>query len=103
MQVSNRVVDLVQEGVDVALRVRPTLDDSGSLIVKNLGNSQGLLVASPAQLERQGRPQSVEDLRRLSTVGDVGRRRHVPAGSCWGRAAASTSSSTVPATRPMTC
>lgn len=68
MQVSNRVVDLVQEGVDVALRVRPTLDDSGSLIVKNLGNSQGLLVASPAQLERQGRPHSVEDLRRLSTV-----------------------------------
>jgi len=68
MQVSNRVVDLVQEGIDVALRVRPTLDDSGSLIVKNLGNSQGLLVASPAQLERQGRPHSVEDLQRLSTV-----------------------------------
>ena len=68
MQVSNRVVDLVQEGVDEALRVRPTLDDSGSLIVKNLGNSQGLLVASPAQLERQGRPRSVEDLRQLTTV-----------------------------------
>lgn len=68
MQVSNRVVDLVQEGVDVALRVRPTLDDSGSLIVKNLGLSQALLVASPGQLGRQGRPQSVEDLRRLTTV-----------------------------------
>ena len=68
MQVSNRVVDLVQEGIDVALRVRPTLDDSGSLIVKNLGNSQGLLVASPAQLERQGRPHSVDDLQRLATV-----------------------------------
>jgi DNA-binding transcriptional LysR family regulator len=68
MQVSNRVVDLVQEGIDVALRVRPTLDDSGSLIVKNLGNTQALLVASPAQLERQGRPQSPEDLQRLATV-----------------------------------
>jgi DNA-binding transcriptional LysR family regulator len=68
MQVSNRVVDLVQEGVDVALRVRPTLDDSGSLIVKNLGTTQGLLVASPALLEGQGRPKSVEDLRDLSTV-----------------------------------
>jgi DNA-binding transcriptional LysR family regulator len=68
MQVSNRVVDLVQEGIDVALRVRPTLDDSGSLIVKNLGNTQGLLVASPKQLERQGRPQSPEDLQRLATV-----------------------------------
>lgn len=68
MQVTNRVVDLVQDSVDVALRVRPTLDDSGSLIVKNLGNTQGLLVATPAQLDRQGRPETVEDLKHLSTV-----------------------------------
>ena len=68
MQVANRVVDLVQEGVDVALRVRPSLDDSGSLVVKKLGMSHSLLVASPAQLERQGRPQGFDDLGRLSTV-----------------------------------
>jgi DNA-binding transcriptional LysR family regulator len=68
MQVSNRVVDLVQDGVDVALRVRSLLDDSGSMIVKNLGISQGLVVASPSQLERQGRPETVEDLQRLSTL-----------------------------------
>ena len=68
MQVTNRVVDLVQEGIDVALRVRPTLEDSGSLVVKNLGNTQGLLVAGPQQLERQGRPQTVDDLHQLSTV-----------------------------------
>ena len=68
MQVSNRVVDLVQEGVDVALRVRPTLDDSGSLVVKNLGLTQGLLVASPAQLRLQGRAHAAEDLQQLSTV-----------------------------------
>src|SRR3982751_6006544 len=37
MLVTNRVIDLVQEGVDIALRVRATLDDSGSLVVKNLG------------------------------------------------------------------
>ena len=68
MQVSNRVVDLVQDSIDVALRVRPTLDNSGSLIVKNLGNTYGLLVASPTQLERQGRPQAPEDLGKLSTL-----------------------------------
>lgn len=68
MQVSNRVVDLVEEGVDVALRVRPSLDDSGSLVVKNLGLTQTLLVASPAQLARQGRPARFEDLARLDTV-----------------------------------
>ena len=68
MQVSNRVVDLVQEGVDVALRVRPSLEDSGSLIVKNLGMTYGLLVASPAQFEREGRPQAPEELGRLTTL-----------------------------------
>lgn len=68
MEVSNRVVDLVQEGIDVALRVRPTLDDSGSLVVKNLGPTQGLLVGSPAQIEREGPVATVEDLSKLSTL-----------------------------------
>jgi DNA-binding transcriptional LysR family regulator len=68
MQVSNRVVDVVQEGVDIALRVRPTLEDSGSLVVKNLGPTSTLLLASPELLERQGQPRAVEDLQRLSTV-----------------------------------
>ena len=68
MQVSNRVVDVVEEGVDIALRVRSSVGDSGSLVVKRFGESAGLLVASPEQLERQGRPQAVEDLQRLSTV-----------------------------------
>jgi DNA-binding transcriptional LysR family regulator len=68
MEVSNRIVDLVQEGIDVALRVRPTLDDSGSLVVKNLGQTQILLVGSPAQLTRQGPVSTVEDLPRLSTL-----------------------------------
>lgn len=68
MQVSNRVVDLVEEGFDVALRVRPTLDDSGSMVIKNLGPSGVLLVASAAQLERQGRPQRPQDLEYMDTV-----------------------------------
>ena len=68
MEVSNRVVDLVQEGVDVALRVRPTLEDSGSLVVKQLGTTQGLLVGSPAQITRQGPVTTIEQLSRLSTL-----------------------------------
>ena len=68
MQVTNRVIDLVQEGVDVALRVRSTLDDSGSLVVKNLGETQALMLASPQLLERQGRPQAIDDLARLTTL-----------------------------------
>ncbi|MBE7368080.1 LysR substrate-binding domain-containing protein [Ramlibacter pallidus] len=68
MQVSNRVVDLVQEGVDVALRVRTSLDDSGSLVVKNLGITQTLLVASPQLLQRFGQPAGPADLRHLPSV-----------------------------------
>ena len=68
MRVSNRVVDLVEEGVDVALRVRSSLDNSGSLVVKNLGLTYTLLVASPTQLLRQGRPSTLADLAQLDSV-----------------------------------
>ncbi|MCC2674843.1 MAG: LysR family transcriptional regulator [Ramlibacter sp.] len=68
MLVTNRVVDLVQEAVDIAIRVRGALDDSGSLVVKNLGNTQAVLVASPQLLQRFGAPASVEDLHHLPTV-----------------------------------
>ena len=69
MQVSNRVVDLAEEGVDLALRVRQTLDDSGSAVIKQLGLSQGLLVASPALLHHHGRPALPADLDRFDAVG----------------------------------
>lgn len=68
MQVTNRVVDLVQEGVDVALRVRASLDDSGSLVVKQLGPTLGVLVASPQLLQRFGQPGAPEALKHLPTV-----------------------------------
>src|SRR3954462_12241203 len=68
MQLTNRVVDLVKEGVDVALRVRPTLEDSGSLVVKKLAESQSLVVASPSLLEQHGKPASVEDLAKLPSI-----------------------------------
>ena len=68
MQVTNRAVDLVEEGIDIALRVRTTLDDSGSLVIKNLGNGSGHLLASPSLLARQGQPEKPEDLSWLDTV-----------------------------------
>ncbi|MDP2408083.1 MAG: LysR family transcriptional regulator [Hydrogenophaga sp.] len=68
MLVSNRVVDLVEEGVDVALRVRTTLDDSGSLVIKRLGDDAPVLVASPALLARQGTPATLEELGRLESM-----------------------------------
>ncbi|RZA18471.1 MAG: LysR family transcriptional regulator [Lysobacteraceae bacterium] len=60
--VSNRRVDVINEGVDVALRVRSKLDDDGSLVMRSFGQIQELLVASPAYLDRAGRPQAPEEL-----------------------------------------
>jgi DNA-binding transcriptional LysR family regulator len=68
MEVNNRVVDLVEEGVDVALRVRLTLEESGSLVIKRLDEARSVLVASPRLLERQGTPTTVEEASRLDSV-----------------------------------
>lgn len=68
MEVNNRVVDLVKDGVDVALRVRLSLEESGSLIVKRLDDARSLLVASPVLLARQGTPVSLEEASQLDSV-----------------------------------
>ncbi|MDM0020153.1 LysR family transcriptional regulator [Variovorax saccharolyticus] len=68
MRVLNRPVDPVEEGVDVALRVRPTIEDSATLVARNFGDSRGILVASPELLERQGPVSTPADLGQLDTV-----------------------------------
>ncbi|WP_298012866.1 LysR family transcriptional regulator [uncultured Castellaniella sp.] len=69
VEVTNRVVDLVSERVDIALRVRQSLEDSGSAVIKRLGLSHGVLVASPELLRRLGRPVQPADLERFDAVG----------------------------------
>jgi DNA-binding transcriptional LysR family regulator len=68
MEVTNRFIDLVQEGVDVALRVRANLDDSSSLVARSLGETDSVLVASPQLLQRFGAPAEVESLHKLPTI-----------------------------------
>jgi DNA-binding transcriptional LysR family regulator len=50
MSVSNRRVDLIEDGFDLALRVREQLDGDAALVVRRLGFSRRILVASPAHL-----------------------------------------------------
>lgn len=76
--VSNRRVDVINEGVDVAIRVRSKLDEDGSLVMRSFGQIQELLVASPAYLDRAGRPQAPEELAQhvtLSISEDEARQR----------------------------
>jgi DNA-binding transcriptional LysR family regulator len=62
LHVSNRRVDIINEGIDVALRVRARLDDDGSLVMRSFGQIQELLVASPSYLRKMGRPTAPEAL-----------------------------------------
>ncbi len=78
LHVNNRRVDIINEGYDVALRVRAKLDDDGSLVMRSFGQIQELLVASPKYLNRAGRPKMPEDLAEhvtLSISEDEARQR----------------------------
>ncbi len=72
--VTNRRIDLIEEGIDVALRVRPTLDTDQDLKVRILGHERGLLVASPAFLKAHGDLEHPSDLERLPTLSHTERR-----------------------------
>jgi DNA-binding transcriptional LysR family regulator len=68
MRVLNRPVDPVEEGVDLALRVRPEIEDSATLVAKTFGISRGILVGNPDQLKRQGPVLTPADLHKIDTV-----------------------------------
>jgi DNA-binding transcriptional LysR family regulator len=56
----DRVVSVVEEGVDVAVRIAHLPDSS--LVATGLGCVRRVVVASPAYLERHGRPRRPADL-----------------------------------------
>jgi len=61
IKLTDSQVDLVAEGVDVAIRIN-NLDDS-SLIARHLGDSPRFLVASKPYLDIEGRPNHPNDLK----------------------------------------
>ena len=58
---SDRMIDLVQEGFDIAVRIGP-LPDTDRLSARRLGQQVMGLAASPAYLQRKGAIESIEDL-----------------------------------------
>jgi DNA-binding transcriptional LysR family regulator len=62
LMVTNRRVDLVHEGVDLALRVRLQLNTDADFVVRHLASDAGCIVASPAYLQRWGEPETPDDL-----------------------------------------
>jgi DNA-binding transcriptional LysR family regulator len=62
MTLSDRVVELIDEGFDVAIRASPGGLKSSSLIARQIATAHLVLCASPAYLRRHGTPKSVADL-----------------------------------------
>lgn len=60
IDLSGRIVNMVEEGVDLALRVARTLGDT--LVVRPIGTVRFHWVGSPGYLQRAGRPQQPADL-----------------------------------------
>jgi DNA-binding transcriptional LysR family regulator len=71
--VSNRRVDLINEGVDVAIRVRDRLDTDADLQVKIISRAASILTASPAFIAAHGQPERPEELPRFATLGHTDR------------------------------
>ncbi len=63
---TDRVVDLVQEGFDVAIRVGQLADST--LVARSLGKLESYVVASPSFLERHGAPSEPAELEHTDCV-----------------------------------
>lgn len=66
--VSNRRFDLINENIDIALRVRRVPDMDPELVTRPLSRMHSILTASPAYLDRRGRPQQPQDLAAHDTL-----------------------------------
>lgn len=69
LDLSNRFVDLLSEGVDLAIRFSTGPLVSADLVARQLGVSRMVLVASPALLAKHGAPAELADLARLPALG----------------------------------
>lgn len=68
MLASDRRVDIISEGIDLAIRVRSKLDTDANLVIRSFGQSRTLLVASPRLLDTRGRPVVPDDLAQLPAL-----------------------------------
>jgi DNA-binding transcriptional LysR family regulator len=66
LNLSDRLVDLTGEAVDCAVRVGDMPDSS--LVSVRLADNRRLCVATPAYLQRHGRPQQPQDLNRFDCL-----------------------------------
>ena len=69
LRVNERIVDLVKEGVDLA--VRGGVIEDPQLVARPIARARWIFCASPAYLARSGRPQAVGDLAQHALIGST--------------------------------
>jgi DNA-binding transcriptional LysR family regulator len=77
LDLTNRRVDVIGEGYDVAIRIRSTLEDS-DLIVRNFGVSDQVLAAAPSFVKAHGPFSTIESLQGVAGLGPAGVRGERP-------------------------
>lgn len=87
----DRVVDMIEGGHDLTLRIRAALPDSG-LVAREIAPVQQALFAAPAHLARHGKPRSPRDLASHPAVGYL----HADDPAAWALRGPSGSSVVVP-------
>lgn len=62
LSLTDRFVDLIEEGVDVAVRIAATLQDSATLVAQRLASCDQVVFATPTYLRKRGTPKTPADL-----------------------------------------
>lgn len=75
--VTSRRVDLIEEGVDMALRVRSADDEDPQWATRRLRPAQGVLIASPEFVAQHGGLTTLDQLRDAPALGAVAADRKV--------------------------
>ena len=68
VSMDDRVVDMVEGGFDVSIRIRPAMPDS-ALVARRIGTMRQRIFAAPAYLERAGVPVVPQDIARHRVIG----------------------------------
>jgi DNA-binding transcriptional LysR family regulator len=68
LHATNRRVDVINEGFDIALRVRTVPTGEDGLVMRTFGSSSNFLIASPDYLKERGRPERPAQIAQHATL-----------------------------------
>ncbi|WP_394199972.1 LysR family transcriptional regulator [Litoreibacter albidus] len=68
LSMDDRVIDMVEGGFDVSVRIRAAMPDS-ALVARKLGTMRQQVFAAPSYLERFGSPQAPQDVSQHRVIG----------------------------------